>query len=61
MKRLEAVLDGYLRDIKKRAAKEYTDGNLTTKEFHECLEACATLQKISVSSKSKKEEQNEGK
>lgn len=61
MKRLDAVLDGYLRDIKKRVAKEYTEGNLTTKEFQDGLDACEILRKVSESSKGKKEKKGESK
>lgn len=61
MKRLDAVLDGYLRDIKKRVAKEYTEGNLTTKEFQDGLDACEALRKVSEISKGKKEKKGESK
>lgn len=51
MKPLKSVIGGYLKDIRKRAAKEYADGFITVEELNKVVDACDILSQIAESSK----------
>ena len=53
MRSFSSIIAESVRDIKKRAAKEYADGGITEKSFNDVMRACTTLENVGKTSKEK--------